>query len=99
MLLTLVIGSVLLTMNSAVGLNYHKFVYAIALAIVASIPLISVLLLALTHVKTNLKASQCFGRSKIFLLEKMNQNLLKEEEVEERPALLNPCASSYNTFP
>ena len=96
MLLTLVIGSASLTMKSAGGLNYHKLLDIIGIAAVALIPLITMLLLALTHVKT--KASQCFRGSKVFLLERMNQ-ILKEDESEDRPALLNPSASGYNTLP
>ena len=96
MLLTLVIGSVLLTIESTIGLKYHKLFDIIGFAAVASIPFISMLLLALTHIKT--KALQCFRRSKVFLLERMNQ-ILKEDESEDRPALLNPSASGYNTLP
>ena len=95
MLLTSVTGFVLFAIKSAVGLNYQRWVYDVELAIVPSIPLICMLFLALAHVRT--KASQCFRRSKAFLLKRMSQ--MKENDYEEERAILSQGASGYNTFP
>ena len=95
MLLTLITASVLISVKFAVGITYLDWVYGIALTVVAIIPLSYILFLAITHIRTG--ASQCFGRSKVFLLERMSQ--IKENEGEEEPVLLNQEASGHNTFP
>jgi hypothetical protein len=97
MLLILITGSVLISMKSAIGVNYPQWVYQIAFAVLSLIPLGYILLLALSRIGPC--ALQCFRRSKAFLLERMGQ--INEDEGEEGPAALltNEASGHYNTFP
>ena len=94
LLLTLITGSVLLTLRYAVGLEYPRLVYSIAFTVVVLIPQSYMLFLALACIGT--KTLQCFSRSKALLLERMSQ--MKEEGDAEEPVLLYQEGSGYSTF-
>ena len=97
MLLTLITSYVLMSMKSAAGINYPKWVYGILFTVLCLIPPSYILLLALSRIVPH--ALQCFRKSKMFLLERVNW-IKDDHEGVGGPALLTHDASGcYNTFP
>ena len=98
MLLTLITLYVLMSMKSAAGINYPKWVYEILFTVLFSIPLSYILFLALSRIGPH--ALQCFRKSNTFLLERVTGQIKDDHEGEGGPALLTHEASGcYNTFP
>ena len=97
MLLNLITLYVLMSMKSAAGINVPKQAYVIPFTVLCLIPPSYVLLLALSCIGPH--ALQCFRKSKMYLLERVNC-IKDDHEGEGGPALLTHEASGcYNTFP
>ena len=97
MLLTLITSGLSVALWFTVGLRYPNWVYSIIVSVLALIPPSYLLYLALAHITP--KASQCFTKSKMFLLDRIRQVDKDEEETgDEDPALLGQGATDYNTF-
>ena len=97
MLLNLITLSILMSVKSAVGINFPKRAYVIPFTVQWLIPPSYILLLALSRIGPH--ALQCFRKSKMFLLERVSR-IKDDHEGEGGPALLTHEASGcYNTFP